>query len=76
MEAIRDWMSLAKPAVVGSAMGDDMEAAEDVGEAGVEGVVAAGFGGGAEVEEECLEADTRLSRVSVLKVAGPRLRSS
>jgi Na+-translocating ferredoxin:NAD+ oxidoreductase RnfC subunit len=65
MEAIRDWMSLAKSAVV-----------EDVGEAGVEGVVAASFGGGAEVEEECLEADTRLSRVSVLKVAGPRLRSS
>jgi Na+-translocating ferredoxin:NAD+ oxidoreductase RnfC subunit len=65
MEAIRDWMSLAKSAVV-----------EDVGEAGVEGVVAAGFGGGAEVEEECLEADTRLSRVSVLKVASPRLRSS
>ena len=29
-------------------------------EAGVEGVVAAGFGGGAEVEEERLEADTRL----------------
>jgi len=37
----------------------DMEAAEVVGEAGADGVVAAGFGGGAEVEEERLEADTR-----------------
>jgi hypothetical protein len=36
-----------------------MEAAEVVGEAGADGVVAAGFGGEAEVEEECLEADTR-----------------
>ena len=36
-----------------------MEAAEVVGEAGADGVVAAGFGGGAEVEEERLEADTR-----------------
>ena len=37
----------------------DMEAAEVVGEAGADGVVAAGFDGGAEVEEERLEADTR-----------------
>jgi hypothetical protein len=28
MEAVKDWMSLSKSAVVGSAMGDDMEAAE------------------------------------------------
>jgi hypothetical protein len=34
-------------------------------------VVAAGGGGGAVADEECLEADTRLSRASVLKVAGP-----
>ena len=53
-----------------------MEAAEVIGEAVADGVVAAGFGGGAEVEEERLEADTRLSRELVLKVAGPRLRSS
>ena len=37
----------------------DMEAAEVVGEAGADGVVAVGFGGGAEVEEERLKADTR-----------------
>ena len=36
-----------------------MEAAEVIGEAVADGVVAAGFGGGAEVEEERLEADTR-----------------
>jgi len=52
----------------------DMEAAEGVGEAGVEGMVVAGFGGGAEVEEERLEVDTKLSRALVLKVAGPQLR--
>jgi hypothetical protein len=41
------------------------------------GVVVAGWGGGGATEdEERLEADTRLSRASVLKVAGPRLRSS
>jgi hypothetical protein len=34
-----------------------MEAVEVVGEAGADGVVAAGFGDGAEVEEEHLEAD-------------------
>lgn len=66
-------MSLARSDVVGSAMGD-MEAAEGVGEAGVEGMVVAGFGGGAEVEEERLEVDTKLSRALVLKVAGPQLR--
>ena len=32
---------------------------KSLAEAGVDGVVAAGFGGGAEVEEERLEADTR-----------------
>ena len=37
----------------------DMEAVVVVGEARADGVVAAGFGGGAEVEEERLEADTR-----------------
>jgi len=36
-----------------------MEAAEVFGEAGADGVVAVGFGGGAKVEEERLEADTR-----------------
>ena len=37
----------------------DMEAAEVVGEAGADGMAAARFGGGVEVEEERLEADTR-----------------
>jgi hypothetical protein len=37
----------------------DMEAEEVVGEAGADGVVAARFGGGADVEEERQEADTR-----------------
>ena len=58
-------------------MGDDMEAAEVDCEAGVGGVVVAGWGGGGAAEdEERLEAETRLSRALVLKVAGPRLRSS
>ena len=37
----------------------DMEAVEVVGEAGADGVVAAGFGGGPEVGEDHLESDTR-----------------
>jgi hypothetical protein len=36
-----------------------MEAAEVVGEAGADGVVAAGFGGRVEVEEKRLEANSR-----------------
>jgi hypothetical protein len=55
-------MSFAKSTVVGSAMGEDMEAVEDEDEVGTDGVVAAGWaGGGAAEEEERLEADTRLS---------------
>ena len=80
MDAERVWMSLAKSAVVDSAMGDNMEAAEGVGEAGVEGVVAAGFGGGAEAEEErrgrgASGSRYQVVRALVLKVSGPRLRS-
>ena len=52
MEAVRVWMSFAKSAVVGSAMGDDMEAVEDEGEVGTDGVAAAGWAGGGAVEEE------------------------
>ena len=55
----------------GSAIGKDVEAAEAVGEAGVDGEVAAGLECGAEVEEDRRLADTKLSRASVLKVAGP-----
>jgi hypothetical protein len=47
------------------------------GEAGVGGVVVDRWGGGGTSEdEERLEADIRLSRASMLKVADPWLRSS
>ena len=55
----------------GSAIGKEVEAAEVVGEAGVDGAVAAGLECGAEVEEDRWLVDTKLSRASVLKVAGP-----
>jgi len=76
LQAVRVRMSLAKSVVVGSAMGDDMEAVEDEGEVGTDGVAAAGWAGGGAAEEERLEADTRLSRALVPKTAGPRLQSS
>jgi hypothetical protein len=41
---------------------------------GKSGSDAVGFGDGV-VDKECLEADTRLSRASAPKTAGPRLRS-
>ena len=62
---------LARSAVDGSAIGKAVEAAEAVGEAGVDGEVAAGLECGAEVEEDRRLADTKLSRASVLKVASP-----
>ena len=76
MVVVRAWIILARSAVDGSAIGKDVEAAEAVGEAGVDGEVAAGLECGAEVEEDRRLADTKLSRASVLKVAGPLLRSS
>jgi hypothetical protein len=77
MEAVRVWMSFAKSAMVGLAMGEDMEAVEDEGEVGTNGVAVAGWaGGGAAEEEERLEADTRLSRALAPKVGGPWLLSS
>ena len=58
---------------VGSAM-------EDVTDGfGAGGVVVGGLGfgsGGWEVDEDRLEADTRLSRAPASRVEGPRLRSS
>jgi hypothetical protein len=56
----------------GSAMGEEVEAAEEGGEAGVvvEGVMAAGGGAGV-AEEARLEPDTRLSRAWTPKVGGP-----
>ena len=71
MVAVRAWIILARSAVDGSAIGKDVEAAEAVGEAGVDGEVAAGLECGAEVEEDRRLADTKLSRASVLKIAGP-----
>jgi hypothetical protein len=50
-----------------------MEAAKVDGAAEVEGMVVAGGGSGGTVADE---ANARLSRASMLKVAGPRLRSS
>lgn len=69
-------MSVAMLTVVGSAMGEETEAAEDEDEAGGNGMVAAGFDGGAKVDEDRREANTRLSRVLAPKVGGPWLRSS
>jgi len=71
MVVVRAWIILARSAVGGSAIGKDVEAAEVAGEAGVDGEVAAGLECGAEVEEDRRLADTKLSRASVLKVAGP-----
>ena len=62
---------MARSAVDDSAIGKDVEAAEAVGEARVDGEVAAGLECGAEVEEDRWLVDTKLSRASVLKVAGP-----
>ena len=69
--AVRASIILAKSAVVGSDMAEETEAAADGGDGG-------GRGGGCSVEEaeERLEPDTKLSRASVPKTAGPRLRSS
>ena len=71
MVVVRAWIILARSAVDGSAIGKDVEAAEAVGEAGVDGEVAAGLECGAEVEEDRQLTDTKLSRASVLKVASP-----
>jgi hypothetical protein len=76
MEVVKAWIILDRSTVDGSAMGH-MEAAEVDGAAEVEGMVVAGGGsGGTVADEERLEANARLSRASMLKVAGPRLRSS
>jgi hypothetical protein len=77
MEVVKAWIILARSAVDGSAMGEDMEAAEVEGEAGVGGVVVVGWGGGGAAEDEGrLEADIRLSRAWTLKVGGPWLLNS
>ena len=60
--------------MVGSAM-ELMDGKGGSGAVGFGGGGVVGFGGGV-VDEERLEADTRLSRTSAPKTAGPRLRSS
>ena len=76
--AVKASIILAKSAVVGSAMAEVTEATADGGDGGGLGAdagVEAGCGG-VDEEEERLEPDTKLSRTSVPKTAGPRLRSS
>ena len=60
MVVVKAWIILARSAVDGSAIGKEVEAVDE-----------AGLECGAEVEEERRLADTKLSRASVLKVAGP-----
>ena len=71
-------MSLAKSAVVGSAMGDETEAVDGEGEDGgaAAGAAGAAGGGGAGVDEDRRKPDTMLSRALVPKDAGPWLLSS
>ena len=77
-EAVGIWMNLAKSVVVGSAMGEDTEAAEEEDEDGdgVAGAAVAAGGGGAEVDEDRRKPDIRLSRALVPKVGRPCLLSS
>ena len=75
MVVVRAWIILARSAVDGSAIGKDVEAAEAVGEAGVDGEVAAGLECRAEVEDRRL-ADTKLSRTWAPRVGGPWLLNS
>ena len=76
MVVVRAWIILGRSAVDGSAIGKVVEAAEVVGEAGVDGEVAAGLECGAEVEEDRRLADTKLSRTWAPRVGGPWLLSS
>ena len=61
-------MRAASSAVVGSAISEEMDGADDA--AVVDGLAEE------EAEEERLDADTSLSRALVPKTGGPRLRSS
>ena len=65
--AVKASIIVARSAVVGSAMPEVTEATADGGDGGVLG---------ADAKEDRLEPDTKLSRASVPKTAGPRLRSS
>jgi len=76
MVVVRAWIILARSAVDGTTVGKAVEAAEAVGEAGVDGEVAARLECGAEVEEDRRLADTKLSRAWAPRVGGPWLLSS
>jgi hypothetical protein len=67
---VRVSISFARSAVVGSDMAEGIDATVDGGER------AEWVGGTADGDEEHLVTDTRLSRASGPRVAGPRLRSS
>jgi hypothetical protein len=67
---VRVSISFTRSAVVGSVMAEGIDVAANGGER------AGWVGGTADGDEERLVADTRLSRVSGPRVAGPRLRSS
>ena len=72
--AVKASIILAKSAVVGSAMAEVTEATADGGDGGGLGAdagVEAGCGWSADEEEDRLEPDTKLSRTSVPKTAGP-----
>ena len=77
--AVKASIILARSAVVGSAMPEVTEAAADCGDVGELGADTGGKAAGGwsvDEEEDRLEPDTKLSRASVPKTAGPRLRSS
>jgi hypothetical protein len=70
MEVLRNWISLAKSAMVGSTIGKEMEVADEDGEVGTMegGVVVLECGGGVGADAERLGVGAQGS--------GPRLRSS
>jgi hypothetical protein len=67
---VRVSISFARSTVVGSNMAEGIDAAANGGERAMLG------GGAADEDEERRVADTRLSRASGPRVAGPWLRSS
>lgn len=64
-------MCFTKSVVVCSAIGEEMEATKVDAEAGAAVDGAVPVGGGAGVDEECLQPDTRLSSKFAPKVGGP-----
>ena len=69
-------MSLTRSAVLGSAMDEEMEAVEGDGMMVELQLTCRSGGCGIEVDEDRRKPDTRLSRVLVPRVGGPRVLSS